>query len=69
VPALPVRRVIAPLEFLQRFAPAGHAAIRAAAATSPQLADWIDQARFAREMEFDAPTTGAGLMHWSQQGC
>ena len=58
-PASP--RVIAPLEFLLRFTAAERTAIRAAAAVSPELADWIDQARFAREIELDAPTTAAGL--------
>lgn len=61
VPAPPARRVIPPLEFLQRFTAAERAAIRAAAAASPELADWIDQARFAREIELDAATTLAGL--------
>jgi hypothetical protein len=55
------RRVIPPLEFLQRFTPEERTAIRAASAVSPDLADWIDQARFAREIELDAPTTAAGL--------
>ena len=50
-----------PLEFLLRFTAAERTAIRAAAAVSPELADWIDQARFAREIELDAPTTAAGL--------
>jgi len=59
IPASP--RVIAPLEFLLRFTAAERTAIRAAAAASPELADWIDQARFAREIELDAPTTAAGL--------
>ena len=54
-------RVIAPLELLLRFTAAERAAIRAAAAGSPELVDWIDQARFAREIELDAPTTAAGL--------
>jgi hypothetical protein len=58
-PASP--RVIAPLEFLLRFTASERAAIRAGAAASPELADWIDQARFAREIELDAPTTAAGL--------
>ena len=58
-PASP--RVIAPLEFLLRFTAAERTAIRAAAAASPALADWIDQARFAREIELDAPDTAAGL--------
>jgi hypothetical protein len=58
-PASP--RVIAPLEFLLRFTAGERTAIRAAAAASPELADWIDQARFAREIELDAPTTAAGL--------
>jgi hypothetical protein len=61
VPAPAARRVIPPLEFLQCFTPEERAAIRAAAAASPELADWIDQARFAREIELDAPTTAAGL--------
>lgn len=61
VPAPPARRIIPPLEFLQRFTAAERAAIRAAATASPELADWIDQARFAREIELDAPTTAAGL--------
>ena len=54
-------RVIAPLEFLLRFTAAERTAIRAAAAVSPELADWIDQARFAREIELDAPNTAEGL--------
>jgi hypothetical protein len=58
-PASP--RVIAPLEFLLRFTAAERTAIRTAAAASPELADWIDQARFAREIDLDAPTTAAGL--------
>ncbi len=61
VPAPSARRIIPPLEFLQRFTAAERTAIRAAAAASPDLADWIDQARFAREIELDAPTTAAGL--------
>jgi hypothetical protein len=61
VPAPPARRIIPPLEFLQRFTAAERAAIRAAAAASPDLADWIDQARFAREIELDGPATAAGL--------
>jgi hypothetical protein len=55
------RRVIPPLEFLQRFTPEERTAIRAASAVSADLADWIDQARFAREIDLDAPTTAAGL--------
>jgi hypothetical protein len=58
-PASP--RVIAPLEFLLRFTAAERTAIRAAAAISPELADWIDQARFAREIDLDAPTTATGI--------
>ncbi|MCX8003357.1 MAG: hypothetical protein N2688_00115 [Burkholderiaceae bacterium] len=58
-PASP--RVIAPLEFLLRFTFAERAAIRAAAAVSPELADWIDRARFAREIDLDSPLTAAGL--------
>lgn len=58
-PASP--RVIAPLEFLLRFTGAERTAVRAAATVSPELADWIDQARFAREIDLDAPTTAAGL--------
>ncbi|MCC6718147.1 MAG: hypothetical protein IT555_09690 [Acetobacteraceae bacterium] len=54
-------RMIAPLEFLLRFTAAERTAIRAAAAASPELADWIDQARFAREIELDAAMTIAGL--------
>jgi hypothetical protein len=54
-------RVIAPLEFLLRFTTVERAAIRAAVAASPEFADWIDQARFAREIDLDAPTTAAGL--------
>ena len=61
VAAPAVHRIIPPLEFLQRFTAAERAAIRAAATASPELADWIDQARFAREIELDAPTTAAGL--------
>jgi hypothetical protein len=61
VPAPPARRVIPPLEFLQRFTAAERTAIRAAAASNAELADWIDQARFAREIELDAATTIAGL--------
>lgn len=61
VPAPVARRVIPPLEFLQRFTPEERTAIRAASALSPDLADWIDQARFAREIELDAPNTAAGL--------
>lgn len=60
-PAPVARRVIPPLEFLQRFTPEERTAIRAASALSPDLADWIDQARFAREIELDAPNTAAGL--------
>ena len=58
-PASP--RVNAPLEFLLRFTAAERTSIRAAAAASPGLADWIDQARFAREIDLDTPTTAAGL--------
>jgi hypothetical protein len=61
VPAVAARRVIAPLEFLQRFTAAEWASIRAAAAASAALADWIDQARFAREIDLDAAPTSAGL--------
>jgi len=61
VPAPPARRIIPPLEFLLRFTAAERTAIRAAASASPELADWIDQARFAREIDLDAPTTAAGL--------
>jgi hypothetical protein len=61
VSAPAARRVIPPLEFLQRFTAAERTTIRAAAAASPELADWIDQARFAREIDLDAPTTAAGL--------
>jgi hypothetical protein len=53
--------VIAPLETLLRFTAAERTAIRAASAVSPELADWIDQARFPREIDLDAPTTAAGL--------
>ena len=59
VPASP--RVIAPLEFLLRFTAAERTTIRAAAAASPELADWTDQARFAQEIDLDAPATAAGL--------
>ena len=59
VPASP--RVIAPLEFLLRFTAAERTAVRAAAAISAELADWIDQARFAQEIDLDATTTAAGL--------
>lgn len=62
VPAPAARRVIAPLEFLQRFTPEERASIRAAAAASPELADWIDQARFAREIDLDATATIAGIV-------
>jgi hypothetical protein len=61
VSAPAARRIIPPLEFLQRFTAAERTTIRAAAAASPELADWIDQARFAREIDLDAPTTAAGL--------
>lgn len=61
VPAPPARRIIPPLEFLQRFTVAERTAIRAAAGSHADLADWIDQARFAREIELDAVTTIAGL--------
>jgi hypothetical protein len=61
VPAPAVRRVIAPLEFLQRFTPGERAAIRATAATSAALADRIDQARLAREIDLDAAATIAEL--------
>lgn len=61
VPAPSARRIIPPLEFLQRFTPEERTAIRAAAAVNAELADWIDQARFAREIDLDAPNTAAGL--------
>ncbi len=69
VPAPAARRVIAPLEFLQRFSTEERAAIRAAAAASPGLADWIDLARFAREIDLDATPTRQGSMRWSQRIC
>ncbi len=61
VPAPSARRIIPPLEFLQRFTPEERTAIRAASAVNLELADWIDQARFAREIDLDAPNTAAGL--------
>jgi hypothetical protein len=61
VPARAARRVIPPLEFVQRFTATERAAIRAAAGVRPELADWIDQARFVREIDLDAPTTATGL--------
>jgi len=60
-PAPAARRIIPSLEFLPRITAADRAAIRAAAAVSPELADWIDRARFARGIDLDAPTKAAGL--------
>lgn len=57
----PADQRIAPLAFLRRFTAAERATIRAAAAASPELADWVDQSRTAREIELGHPQTLAGL--------
>lgn len=54
------RRIIPLREFLQRFTPEERTAIRATSTVNPDFADWIDQARLAREIELDAPSTAAG---------
>jgi hypothetical protein len=52
---------IAPLAFIARFTAAERAAIRAAAAGSAELADWLDRARFARVIDLAAAETVAGM--------
>jgi hypothetical protein len=52
---------IAPLAFIARFTAAERAAIRAAAAVSAELADWLDRARFARVIDLAAAETVAGM--------
>lgn len=59
---------IAPLAFIARFSPAERAAIRAAAAASAELADWLDRARFAREINLADPVTISGMAALEQAG-
>jgi hypothetical protein len=59
--AVPADARIAPLAFIARFTAAERTAIRAAAAANAELADWLDRARFAREIDLANPVTLAGL--------
>jgi hypothetical protein len=59
--AAPPWSEIAPLAFIARFTAPERAAVRAAAAASADLADWLDRARFARVIDLAADETIAGM--------
>jgi hypothetical protein len=59
--AVPVSAEIAPLAFKKRFTPAERAAIRAAAGSNAQLADWQESASMARLIDLADPDTIAGM--------
>lgn len=52
---------IRPMAFMQRFTATERSALRAAAAASDDLADWLDFTRAAQEIDLAAPLTAAGL--------
>jgi hypothetical protein len=58
---LPPPTVISPLAFIERFTGAERAAIRAAAAVNNDVADWIDRARFSREIDLASVLTVQGM--------
>lgn len=54
-------RIIAPLDFLERFTAQERAMIRAASAVNDDLADYFDMVRTAREIDLDDDRTVTGV--------